>query len=82
MSQQTKAMIKSWFNVFISALITAVLVILTSNNGTIPLDGELWLGALISAVVAVLPVIKNYFDPNDPRYGRVNSEEMVVIDEA
>lgn len=69
MSTQTKAMLKSWFNVFISALIAAVLVILTSNNGTIPLDGELWLGALISAVVAVLPVIKNYFDTKDPRYG-------------
>jgi uncharacterized membrane protein YgaE (UPF0421/DUF939 family) len=71
MSTQTKAMLKSWFNVFISALITAVLVILTSNNGTIPLDGELWLGALISAVVAVLPVIKNYFDTSDPRYGHI-----------
>jgi uncharacterized membrane protein YgaE (UPF0421/DUF939 family) len=70
MSDQTKAMLKSWFNVFISALITAVLVILTSNNGTIPMDGELWLGALISAVVAVLPVIKNYFDTSDHRYGK------------
>lgn len=71
MSHQTRAMLKSWLNVFVSALITAVLVILTSNNGTIPLDGELWLGALISAVVAVLPVIKNYFDTSDPRYGHV-----------
>lgn len=71
MSEQMKAMLKSWSNVFISALITAVLVILTSNNGTIPMDGELWLGALISAVVAVLPVIKNYFDTSDPRYGKV-----------
>ena len=70
MSKQTKAMLNSWLNVFVSALITAVLVIFTSNNGTIPLDGELWLGALISAVVAVLPVIKNYFDKNDPRYGK------------
>lgn len=74
MSDTTKAMLKSWFNVFISALITAVLTILTMNNGTIPLDGELWLGALISAVVAVLPVVKNYFDKNDPRYGRVASD--------
>lgn len=73
MSDQTKAMLRSWFNVFISALITAVLVILTSNNGTIPMDGELWLGALISAVVAVLPVIKNYFDTKDPRYGKVET---------
>ena len=75
MSNQTKVMLKSWFNVFISALITAVLVILTSNNGTIPMDGELWLGALISAVVAVLPVIKNYFDKSDPRYGRTEVAE-------
>lgn len=75
MSKQTKAMLKSWFNTFISALITAVLVILTSNNMTIPMDGEIWLGALISAVVAVLPVIKNYFDSNDPRYGRGSSTE-------
>jgi hypothetical protein len=71
MSTTTKNMLKSWLNVFVSALITAVLVIFTSNNGTIPMDGELWLGALISAVVAVLPVIKNYFDKSDARYGKV-----------
>ena len=70
MSTQIKSMLSSWFNVFISALITAVLVVLTSNDGTIPLDGEIWLGVLISAVVAVLPVMKNYFDTKDPRYGR------------
>lgn len=71
MSQQTKAMLKSWFNVFISALITAVLVVITENNGSLPLDGKTWLGVLIAGVVAVLPVIKNYFDTNDPRYGHV-----------
>jgi hypothetical protein len=71
MSQQTKAMIKSWANVFIAAVITALLVILTSNSGSIPLDGETWLSVLIAGLVAVLPVIKNYFDKNDPRYGKV-----------
>lgn len=70
MSKQTKAMLNSWLNVFVSALITSVLVILTQNNGTIPMDGQTWLAAVISAVVAVLPVIKNYFDNNDPRYGK------------
>jgi uncharacterized membrane protein YgaE (UPF0421/DUF939 family) len=70
MSHDTKAMVKSWFNVFISALITAVLVVFTSNGGSIPLDGEIWMGVLISALVAVLPVVKNYFDTSDPRYGR------------
>ena len=71
MSHQTKAMLKSWFNVFISALITAVLVVLTENNGSLPLDWKTWLGVLIAGIVAVLPVIKNYFDTNDPRYGHV-----------
>lgn len=70
MSKQTKAMLNSWLNVFVSALITSVLVILTQNNGTIPMDGQTWLAAVISAVVAVLPVIKNYFDKNDHRYGK------------
>lgn len=70
MSTETKAMIKSWFNVFIAAIITAVLVVLTENNGTIPLDGKTWLGVLIAGLVAVLPVIKNYFDKSDPRYGK------------
>jgi hypothetical protein len=70
MSIQTKAMLRSWFNVFISALITAVLVVFTENGGTIPVDGATWLAVLISAVVAVLPVIKNYFDTGDHRYGK------------
>lgn len=70
MSTETKNMLRSWFNVFIAAIITAVLVVLTENNGTIPLDGKTWLGVLIAGLVAVLPVIKNYFDKNDPRYGR------------
>ena len=78
MSQQTKAMIKSWANVFFAAVITAVLVILTSNGGTIPLDGETWLSVLIAGLVAVLPVIKNYFDKNDPRYG--HTYERVASD--
>lgn len=70
MSKQTKAMLNSWLNVFISALITSILVILTENSGKIPMDKETWIAAVISAVVAVLPVIKNYFDKNDTRYGR------------
>ena len=74
MSTETKSMLKSWANVFVAAVITALLVILTSNGGTIPLDGETWLSVLIAGLVAVLPVIKNYLDPADPRYGKVSEE--------
>ena len=75
MSDQNKAMLRSWLNVFVSALIASVLVVFTENSGSIPLDGKTWTAVLISAVVAVLPVIKNYFDTHDPRYGRVAKDQ-------
>lgn len=76
MSNQNKAMLRSWLNVFVSALIASVLVVFTENSGSIPLEGKTWTAVLISAVVAVLPVIKNYFDTHDPRYGRVAPKDQ------
>ena len=66
MSEQTKAMLKSWLNVFVASLITALIVVL--GDGQISVE-DLWY-VLVSAAVAVLPVIKNYFDSSDPRYGK------------
>lgn len=71
MSAQTKAMLTSWFNVFIASVITALIVVL--GDGQITLE-DLWY-VLAAGIVAVLPVIKNYFDKKDPRYGRVSSTE-------
>lgn len=71
MSKQTKAMLKSWFNVFIASVITALIVVL--GDGQITVE-DLWY-VLVAGVVAVLPVIKNYFDKQDHRYGRGASSE-------
>jgi hypothetical protein len=71
MSQETKAMLKSWANVFVAAVITAFFVVIVETQ-TLALDGRTLEAVLIAGLVAVLPVIKNYFDPNDPRYGRVS----------
>lgn len=68
MSQQTKAMLKSWLNVFMAALITAFLIVLVDTR-SLGFDWETLEAILIAGLVAVLPVIKNYFDPHDPRYG-------------
>jgi hypothetical protein len=65
-----KAMLKSWFNVFIAAVLTALIVVL--GDGQISVE-DLWY-VLVAGIVAVLPVIKNYFDKQDPRYGRVASD--------
>ena len=71
MSQETKAMLKSWLNVFVASLITALIVVL--GDGQISVE-DLWY-VLVSAAVAVLPVIKNYFDTNDHRYGKGSGVE-------
>lgn len=71
MSQQMRAMLTSWFNVFIAAVITALIVVL--GDGQITLE-DLWY-VLVAGLVAVLPVIRNYFDKQDPRYGKVETKE-------
>ena len=71
MSQKTKSMLMSWLNVFIAAVITALIVVL--GDGEITLE-DLWY-VLVAGLVAVLPVIKNYFDKKDPRYGKVDAAE-------
>ncbi len=66
LSNQTKAMLKSWANVFVAAVITALIVVL--GDGAVTVE-DLWY-ILVAGLVAVLPVVKNYFDKNDTRYGR------------
>lgn len=70
MSQQTKAMLMSWLNVFVAAVITALIVVL--GDGQITVE-DLWY-VLVAGLVAVLPVVKNYFDKQDPRYGKTEKD--------
>ena len=70
LSKQTKAMLKSWLNVFVAAVITALIVVLGDGNISVE---DLWY-VLVAGLIAVLPVAKNYFDKNDTRYGRGSKE--------
>lgn len=63
MSPDTKAMISSWIKVFLSAVLTAVLTAMGSGDWY-------WQTLLFAGLVAVLPVIKNWLDESDPRYGK------------
>ena len=68
--------LKSWLNVFFAAAISALLAILVTT-GTIPTDGQTWLSILVAALIAVLPVIRNWLDPTDTRYGKGSTTEPV-----
>ena len=62
-------MIKSWVNAFFAAVVTALLVVIV-NTQTLALDWKTIEAILIAGLVAVLPVIRNYFDTSDTRYGK------------
>jgi hypothetical protein len=66
MSNQSLAVVWSWLRVFLAAFITATLVDI-ANGG---LDGINWEAILIAGIVAVGPVVVNWLNAGDPRYGR------------
>jgi hypothetical protein len=74
MSQETKNITRSWFNIFFAAVITAWLTLLVSNQ-TLSLDLASAEAIVIAGLIAVLPVVRNYFDSHDHRYGKGYEEE-------
>ena len=64
MSAQTVAVLKSWARVFAAAALTYILAGMSAGT---PLA---WQAVLIAGVVATLPVVINWLNESDPRYGR------------
>lgn len=69
MSDTTKAMIWSWVKVFAAAVLSAFVAIVSATK-ELPTSSEAWLSVLVAGILAVGPVIINYFNPHDPRYGK------------
>lgn len=61
--------VKSWAKVFLASVLTAFFTILTATQA-LPTSVEAWQGILIAGLVSVIPVIINWLNPNDTRYGR------------
>lgn len=74
MSQQTINMLKSWVGTFAAAAIAALLAVLVSTKD-FPTDGTGWKAIGIAGLLAVLPVIRNYFDSNYTGYGKGSTTE-------
>ena len=64
MSEQVINVLWSWARVFLAAGLTYILTALTADTG---ID---WRGVLIAGLVSLLPVVINWLNANDPRYGR------------
>ena len=59
----------SWVKVFLSAVITMYLAELTQGHDLFSLDMVMVKKLLTAGLVALLPVILNFLNPNDKRYG-------------
>lgn len=59
-----QALVLSWLKVFLSAVLSYVLAALLAGTALA------WQAVLIAGAVSVLPVIINWLDTSDPRYGR------------
>lgn len=66
MSDQALNVAWSWLRVFLAAFITATLADIVDGG----LNSVDWETVLIAGLVAVGPVIINWLNPSDPRYGR------------
>lgn len=58
-----KALVLSWLKVFVAAVLAGVLTATATGVWD-------WRALLFAGLAAVLPVIINWLDPNDTRYGK------------
>ena len=65
--------VKSWAKVFLASVLTAFFTIITTTK-ELPTSVEAWQGILIAGLLSVIPVIINWLNPNDTRYGRGSEE--------
>lgn len=65
-----------WLKVFISAVLLQVLNSMTEGYSLFTYDWPMIQKILNAGFVALLPVIINYLNPNDPRYGRTKDVEI------
>ena len=60
----------SWLKVFISSILTAWLLMLTNGQKLFSWDLQMVENLLTVGVVSTLPIVINYLNPIDARYGK------------
>lgn len=60
----------SWIKVFIATILTTYLIMLGEGHKLFTWDLSMVEKLLTAGIVSVLPIIINYLNPNDTRYGR------------
>lgn len=63
-----------WLKVFLSAVLGIVLTNLSTGQTILTLN---WIQVLTGAAASLLPVIINWLNPKDPRYG-IGKTTMIV----
>lgn len=72
MNWWTKSPVASWLRVFVSAMLVVVVADLAAE-GSLSVVSK-WESWVVAGLVATLPVIANWLNPKDVRYGRVEGD--------
>lgn len=59
----------SWIKVFTTVIFSEVVSSIVTKHNIFSWDLSMWENIISSALLSMLPVICNYLNPNDPRYG-------------
>lgn len=70
MQKFLNTMAGSWLKVFITAVLSEYLILKANGLSLFDWNKQTIEALLTAGVVAVIPVIINFLNPNDPRYGK------------
>lgn len=70
----------SWVRVFMAVFIGETLLMLLTKNNLFTWDLTIWQQLLSSAIAGTFPVVLNYVNPYDPRYGNNKKSIMMLKD--
>lgn len=76
----TNTIFAAWAKVFIAVFIGEMLFFFLAKKNLFLWDLTIWQQIISSAIAGTLPVIANYFNPYDPRYGNKKKSVMMLKD--
>lgn len=74
MSNFLNTAVGGWLKVFLATILSLVLVNMSNGQDIFSMD---WKQIVSGAVAALIPVLINWLNPNDPRYGVNKTTEIV-----
>lgn len=78
MSNFLNTAVGSWLKVFVATILSLVLVNMSNGQDIFSMD---WKQLISGAIASLLPILINWLNPNDPRYGTNKATQITKKEE-